>query len=83
MKRSLAYLLMVAFLIVGVSACAPKPAAQFAPTSDAPKTDIAVQADRVTKPAGASTTNAEASTKSEVTSADALKVIMLQWLVAR
>ena len=82
MKRSLLSLSMIAFLILGVSACAPKPAAQVAPTSGATKTGIAVQADWGAKPADASTSNA-APAEGNVTSADALKVILLQWLVAR
>lgn len=83
MKRSLLVPSMVAFLILGVSACGPKPAAQFAPTPLATKTDIAVQAGRVTKPADALTTDVANAAEGAVTPADALKVILLQWLVAR
>ncbi|RPI44839.1 MAG: hypothetical protein EHM59_11755 [Betaproteobacteria bacterium] len=83
MKRSLASLLMVAFLIAGASAGGPRFATQFAPAAVPPKTDIAVQANAVTKPADAPTTSADAAKNGKVTSANALKLIMLQWLIAR
>jgi hypothetical protein len=83
MKRSLLSLLMVAFLILGVSACAEKRATYVDPASGAPKTDIAVQTGGAPKPADAPNTKANAAEPRIVQPADALKVILLQLLVAR
>lgn len=82
MKRSLLSLLLVAFLILGVSACAEKPAMHIGPTAEAPKTDIAVQTGGAAKP-DAPTPNVAAAETGKVKPADALKVILLQLLVAR
>ena len=83
MKRSLVSLLMVAFLIVGASAGGPQSATQFAPTAVPPKTDIAVQTSGVTQPADAPPTSVDAAKNGKATSANALKLIILQWLIAR
>ena len=83
MKRSLLSVLMVTLLLLGLGACAPKPAAQLGPTLRAPTADVAVRADRVTKLADVPTANVATAAEGEITSADALKLILLQWLVAR
>jgi len=74
---------MIAFLILGVSAGAEEPATHIGPTSEAPKTDIALQTGGAAKPADAPTTNVATAAAGKVKPADALKLILLQLLVVR
>jgi len=83
MKRALLAVLMIAFLVLGVSACSKRLATHTGPTADAPKTDIAVPTGGATKPADAPTTVGGTAAAANVLPADALKLILLQLLVAR
>jgi len=83
MKRSIFSVLTIALLIAGESAYADRPATQPVSTSTAPKSDIAVQVNGVTKPSAAPKTNMDASAESEVTPAAALRLMVLRWLVTR
>jgi hypothetical protein len=83
MKRLLLSLSIAVLLNLGLSACSPKPTVQFTPASAVPKTEYVIQADGVAKLSAAPTTHADTTAESDVTPADALKLILLQWLVAR
>ena len=83
MKRAFLSLLMVAFLIWGVSGCAPRPATYVPPTVEAPRTDIAVQAGQTATPADPPMNDVAAAVEGELTPAEALKLMLLHLLVAR
>ena len=85
MKRSLLAPSLAAFVIVAASACAPRPAAHISPAADAPKTEIVVQRDELTEPDGTPKGKNNEATKegAKLRPADALKLMLLQLLVAR
>lgn len=85
MKRSLLAPLLAAFVIVAASACAPKPATHISPAADAPMAEIVVQRDELMEPADTpKEKNNEATEEgAKLMPADALKLMLLQLLVAR
>ncbi len=83
MRRSLLPLLMVTFLILAASGCVEKPVTQTAPTLEAPKTDIAAQTDGTTSPADAPAAKGDTAETAKVRPAEAIKLMLLQLLVAR
>ena len=83
MKRLLLSFSIAVLLIPGLSACSPKPPVQYAPASTAPRTDMVIQTDRVAKLSATAVADAGTPAEGNVTPADALKLILLQWLVDR
>ena len=85
MKRSLLAPLLAAFVVVAVSACAPRPATHISPAADAARAEIVVQRDELMEPADAPKEKNNEATKegAELTPAEALKLMLLQLLVAR
>ena len=82
MKRSLLFVLMVAFLIVSVSACAPKPATRDALAKEVREAEFTLQTDEAPRPADAQMTNVAAA-QGKLTPAEGLKLMLVQLLVAR
>ena len=85
MKRSLLAPLLAAFVFVAASACAPGPATHISPAADAPRAEIVVQSDELMEPADTPKEKNNEATKdgAELTPAEALKLMLLQLLVAR
>lgn len=83
MKPALLSRLMLVLLILGVSACAPRPAAHIGPASEAPKAEVAVSSSEAVNLAEAPTTDVAAVAEGHVTPRDALKLMLIQLLVAR
>jgi hypothetical protein len=83
MKRSLLSVLMVAFLIVSVSGCAPKPVALDAPAKEVREAEFTLKIDEAPRPADAQMTNVAAAAEGKLTPAEALKLMLVQLLVAR
>ena len=85
MKRSLLAPLLAAFVIVAVSACAPRPATHTNRAAEALRTEIVVQRDELVEPADSPKEKNNEATKerAKLTPAEALKLMLLQLLVAR
>ena len=83
MKRSLLAPMLAALVVAAVSACAPRPATHIGPAADAPMTEIVVQRDM--EPADTPKEKNDEATKegARLMPADALKLMLLQLLVAR
>ena len=85
MKRSLLAPLLAAFVIVAMGACAPRPATHTSRAADSPRTEIVVQGDELMEPADTRKEKNNEATRegARLTPAEALKLMLLQLLVAR
>ena len=85
MKHSLLAPLLAAFVIVAVSACAPRPATHISPAADAPRAEIVVQRAELMEPADTPKKKNNEATKegAKLMPGEALKLMLLQLLVAR
>jgi hypothetical protein len=82
MKRLLPRLLPVAIFVLSFSACVPKPATDVKVAPTAPEITAATQVGEVPRPRDVPMTDATAA-QGELAPDEALKIMLLQLLVAR
>jgi hypothetical protein len=83
MKRSRLLRLPAAFIIVALTACAPRPATHISLAADAPTTETAVQADELKERADPAKSDEATRQERKLTPAEAMKLMLVQLLVAR